>query len=137
MIIKVKRVNEAFEMVGTNERGDKVNLDAATKIGGGDSAFRPMQLLLVGLASCSAIDILNILYKQKQEVQSFEIEVEADRTSEIPSIFENIRVMIKISGAISEIKLEKAIRLTTTKYCSVYKILQPTTSLTYDYELKN
>lgn len=137
MKINVERINEAFEMVGTNERGDKVNLDAATKIGGGDSAFRPMQLLLVGLASCSAIDILNILYKQKQEVQSFEIEVEADRTSEIPSIFENIRVMIKISGAISEIKLEKAIRLTITKYCSVYKILQPTTSLTYDYELKN
>ena len=135
MKIKVNRVNDAFEMVGTNEGGSEVNLDAATKIGGGDSAFRPMQLLLVSLASCSAIDILNILYKQKQDVRSFEVEVEGERTDDIPSIFNNIRVLIKASGSITDIKLEKAIGLTTTKYCSVYKILQPTASITYDYEL--
>lgn len=136
MKIKVERVNDAFQMVGINENGNQVALDASTSIGGGDSAFRPMQMLLVGLASCSAIDILNILYKQKQEVLSFEVEVEGDRTEEIPSIFKNIRVLIKVSGGLSQKKLEKAIHLTKEKYCSVYQILNASATINYDYELK-
>ena len=136
MKIKVERINDAFQLVGINENGNQVAIDASTNVGGGDTAFRPMQLLLVGLASCSAIDILNILYKQKQEVRSFEVEVEGDRTDDIPSIFQDIRVLIKASGSLSALKLEKAIRLTKEKYCSVYHILEASASINYDYELK-
>ena len=136
MKINLKRVDDAFKMVGTNELGEKVSLDAAKSIGGTDSAFRPMQLLLVSLAGCSAIDILNILYKQKQVVNSFEVDVEGDRHPGPPTTFKNVQVHISIAGTIDEIKLQKAIDLTVDKYCSVYHILKLSATISYTYAIQ-
>ena len=133
MKINLKRVDDAFEMIGTNEIGSTVHLDAAASIGGGDSAFRPMQLLLVSLASCSAIDILNILYKKKQIVDDFEVDVDSERYPDPPTTFKTITVTIKVTGDIDPIKLEKAIQLTRDKYCSVYHMLKQASTITYDY----
>lgn len=135
MKISLERTNEAFEMTASNERGDVVKLDAAATIGGGDTAWRPMQLLLAGLASCSAIDILNILYKQKQEVSTFKIEVEGSRIPDPPTTFDSISLHIQVSGNVATSKLEKAIALTQEKYCSVYHQIKDSASINYSYAI--
>jgi uncharacterized OsmC-like protein len=138
MRIKLTRVNEKFEFTGSNESGNKIHLDASKSIGGNETGFRPMQLLLIGLAGCSAIDILNILYKQKQHIDHFSVDVFAERENDVtPSLFKNISLKIIISGNLSEAKLMKAIDLTRDKYCSVYHILKETSTIKYSYEIES
>ncbi len=136
MRIKLTRTNKKFEFTGSNESGDKISLDASKSIGGGESGFRPMQLLLISLAGCSAIDILNILYKQKQHIDHFSVDVFAERENDVPSLFKNINLKIIVSGTLSEVKLVKAIDLTRNKYCSVYHILKETSTIEYSYEIQ-
>ncbi len=138
MRIKLTRTNKQFEFTGSNESGDKISLDASKSIGGGESGFRPMQLLLIGLAGCSAIDILNILYKQKQHIDNFSVDVFAERENDtIPSLFKSISLKIIISGNVSDLKVSKAVALTKEKYCSVYHILKETSTIKYSYEIES
>jgi len=138
MIINVKRVNDKFGFEATNEGGFSFNMDAKSAIGGSEQGFRPMELLLIGLGGCSAIDILNILYKQKQEVKDFEMEISGDREEgKHPSLFTNIVVLVKVKGQISEDKLQRAIDLTRDKYCPVYHHLSKTIEITYKYSVED
>ena len=137
MRIELTRVNKKFQFAGSNESGEKIVLDASKNIGGGETGFRPMQLLLISLAGCSAIDILNLLYKQKQIIDRFSIEVDAQRDSDVtPSLFENIALKIRVGGKVSDSKLSKAVALTKEKYCSVYHILKETSTIKYSYEIE-
>lgn len=102
-----------------------------------EKTFRPMELLLASLSSCSAIDILGILKKQRQIVTDFSITTNGDRADATPSIFTNITVAISISGEIDEKKLAKAIELTKEKYCSVYHILSQSANIIYQYKINS
>lgn len=97
--------------------------------------FRPMELILTGLASCSAIDIENILRKQKIEFKDFRIEIFGTRADAIPAVFTKIDLQISISGIIPEKKLKRAIELTTEKYCSVYRMLQNEVDISYSFSI--
>jgi putative redox protein len=107
-------------------------MDASREAGGEESGFRPMQLLLTALGGCSTIDILLILKKQKQSIESFEVEVNGDREKvDEYSLFRNIELHFKISGEVDRSKAEKAIQLSLDKYCSVAKTLEPTAKITH------
>jgi uncharacterized OsmC-like protein len=95
-----------------------------------------MELLLASLSSCSAIDILNILKKQRQKVVDFEIITNGTRKDATPATFENIELNILIKGDIDEQKLTKAIVLTKEKYCSVYQILSKSATINYTYKIE-
>lgn len=132
MKLILKREGEKFNLTATNALGYQVFLDASHSIGGGKYAFRPMELLPAGIAGCGAGDILNILYKQKQFIETFEIDVDAGRyTNHTPSVFENITLNILAKGMVSENKLSRAISLTRDKYCSLYHTLKHTSTITY------
>ena len=136
MKINLKRQNDYFHFIAENESGAQLHLDASPSIGGQNKGFRPMESLLAGLAGCSAIDIINILKKQRQQIEDFNIEVEADRKKDsIPSLFNTIDLKIIIRGEVSEKRLQKAIKVTKEKYCSVYHILKETATINYSYEL--
>jgi uncharacterized OsmC-like protein len=136
MKITLDRQNDFYHFQAQNESGATLELDASPAIGGQNKGFRPMESLLAGLGGCSAIDIISILKKQRQIIEDFKIEIEADRSSETtPSIFKNIQVKIIITGNVDEKKLQKAIDLTVDKYCSVYHILKETAAIKYSYEL--
>ncbi len=136
MKIRIKRTDQAFQMEAENEEGHKMTMDAAQDLGGHDSGFRPMQLLLTALGGCTSIDVLLILKKQKQEITFFEIEVEGDREQiKDYSLFRNIVLHFKISGKTNLEKVEKAIILSLEKYCSVAKTLEPTAKITYKITL--
>lgn len=137
MKIELKRLNENVHFIAKGTSDVKVNIDGSPEIGGGNKGARPMELLLMGLGGCSAIDIIGILKKQRQEISEFDIIIEAERQKDqIPSLFEWIKVCYKLKGKIDEEKLKRAIDLSVEKYCSVSAILSKTTSIDYTYELE-
>src|ERR1051325_1290411 len=79
--VKLKRVNDAYHFEASNQDSVKINIDASTDVGGQNKGFRPMQLMLAAVGGCSAIDIITILKKQRQEIESFNIEVTGERES--------------------------------------------------------
>lgn len=132
MQLKMKRVNNAFHFQTENESGQILNMDASPEIGGENAGLRPMQVLASSLAGCSAIDILNILYKQKQAVEDFTVNIEAKRADTIPAIFTNIHLKINIKGKVDLQKAERAAQLSFEKYCSVSKMLEGNCEITYE-----
>lgn len=99
-------------------------------------AIRPMELLLMGLASCSSVDIVKILKKQKQTIVYYRVEVDAKRQENlVPSLFETITLKFIFEGDISPLKIERAVSLSVEKYCSVSKILEETAQINYKIEL--
>jgi putative redox protein len=119
-------------MEASNEEGNKIVMDGAESIGGHNQGFRPMQLILAAVGGCSAIDIILILKKQKQIIESFEIEVEGQREKiEEYSLFRDIVLHFKIKGKVDFEKADRAIKLSLDKYCSVSKTLEPTAKINY------
>lgn len=137
MKIKLHREEGLFNLLHTNERGFTITTDASPNIGGDNNGFRPMELLLSGLASCSAIDIINILNKQKQTISDFSVDISGDRADGTPSPFKKIDVHFDISGEVDENKLVRAIDLTKDKYCSVRFSLHPDIVINYTYTLRS
>jgi putative redox protein len=137
MQVKIQRLNDAFHLVATNEQANKVEMDASPDIGGKNLGFRPMQMLLAGIGGCSAIDIIDILRKQRQIVDDFEIVVDGERVqNQIPAVFEKIHLHFIITGKVEPEKAERAIKLSMEKYCSVTRMLEKTAQITHSFELK-
>lgn len=134
-MIKLTRVDDAFRLKVTNERGDITYTDGSAAIGAGEDGFRPMEMLLVSLAGCSAIDIINVLKKQRQKIDDFSMEIDGDKKEGTPSPYTAIRVKFLLKGEIKPEKMDKAIELTRTKYCSVYFSLHPEIDISFDYEI--
>jgi putative redox protein len=137
MKINLKRLNDACHMVASNEDGNEIHIDGAPKVGGEGKGFRPMQLLASGAASCSSIDLISILKKQRQNLLDLEVMVDAVREEDkIPSLFQTIHLHYILKGKLEKSKVEKALELSLEKYCSVVKILEKTAKISYTYEIK-
>ena len=138
MTIHFERQNKAVYLIAKNDDGHQVHLDGSETIGGEGKGFRPMQMLLVGLGACTSMDVISVLNKQKQEMDSYHVDVQGLRTSEgIPAVFEHIHVLFKVNGSVLEAKLARAIFLSMTKYCSVTRMLEGTVKITSTYILNN
>lgn len=131
MQIKLQQDGNSFHFVAQNEQNNQVNIDASPAIGGKNMGARPMELLIMGLGGCSAIDVISILKKQKIEVEGMQIEIEAEREPDaIPSLFQKIHVVFIFKGSIDEAKAQRAVALSMDKYCSVAKTLEKTATIT-------
>lgn len=138
MKIVLKRENQAYHLQARNEDGNIIDIDGAHAIGGQNKGFRPMQLLAAGAGSCSTIDIISILQKQRQPLDDIEVVVDAEREADaVPSLFTRIHLHFVLSGKLEEDKVKKAILLSLEKYCSVVKILEKTAIITHSFTIKN
>ena len=136
MQVTIKRINDGFGFEAENETGKKITMDANAAFGGNNLGFTPMQLLVAAIGGCSSIDIVNILKKQKQNIKSFEIKVDANREQgKEPSLFTNIHVSYFLTGEIDLDKAKHAADLSIEKYCSVAKILEKTATITYSVKV--
>lgn len=136
MRVDLQRKNDRFHYEATNEQNVTVQIDGAPDIGGADLGARPMQLLLMGLGGCAAIDIGLILQKQKLVIDDVRMTINADRQKDAtPSLFEKIHVDIFIDGDLPAAKVKRAVDLSLTKYCSVSKTLEQTADITYTIHL--
>ena len=129
MKIHLKRLNDNYHFETTNERGDVVQLD--NKSEPNPQGASPMELLLMGIAGCSGIDIVMILKKQQLEMTNLEMDVEGFRVDgAVPNVFTKIHLKITIDGEIPENKAKRAVDLSLEKYCSVAKMLEKTAEIT-------
>jgi len=132
MKVTLNRVNDAFHFKLKNERGHVVDVDSRAEFGGSDLGASPMELVLMGVAGCSAIDMISILKKQRQEITSFNAEVEGERVQVGEATpFKNIYLVFSLEGDIKEDKAAKAAQLSFDKYCSVSKTVEPTATIHY------
>ncbi len=129
MKIHLKRLNNNYHFETINERGDVVHLD--NKSEPNPQGASPMELLLMGIAGCSSIDIVMILKKQQLEMTNLEMDVEGFRVDgAVPNVFKRIHLKIIIDGDIPENKAQRAVDLSLEKYCSVAKMLEKTAEIT-------
>jgi putative redox protein len=121
-----------YKFKAKSGNGYAFDIGASKSIGGDESGFRPMELVLAGLASCSGIDVVNILRKSRVPFTSVDIDVDGDRKEgTIPSPFTKIHIKFMIHGeGVDRVKAEKAVALSLEKYCSVSASLDPNISVT-------
>lgn len=139
MKVELVRVDDAFHFEGSGSSEVKVHTDGSPEIGGSNQGVRPMELLLMGLASCSAIDVVLILKKQRQEITDFQVSVDGDRTQEADTQrkpFTKIHLTFKLAGnQLDENKINRAIALSMEKYCSATAQLEALAEITYSAEI--
>lgn len=122
--------------VAQSASGHSVVMDGAPEIGGQNLGARPMELLMMGLGGCTAIDVVLMLQKSKQNVRDCHIEVSAERAEEVPKVFTKIHVHFKVFGTdLAEKKVERAVNLSAEKYCSASKMFEKAAEVSHSFEI--
>ncbi|MUH73090.1 OsmC family protein [Psychrosphaera haliotis] len=121
----------AFE--GKTESGHKVVLDGNNP----GTAPSPMEMVLLSAATCSAIDVVSILEKARQSVKNVEVDIDAERAETVPKVFTKIHLTFIVTGTdVSANHVERAVRLSADKYCSVAKMLEASVEISHSFEIK-
>jgi len=125
----------AFE--GSATSGFQIGLGSASETGTPNEGFRPLELLLVGLGGCTAMDVASILEKKRQPVSAFEVEIHAERAQEHPMVFTEIVVEYILTGSgIDPAAVERAVDLSVNKYCSAQAMLSKAATITHKITIK-
>lgn len=123
--VEIKRVSGEYGFEATDAQGNKVRLDNSPDSGGNNFGVRPMQTLLIALGSCSGIDVISILKKQRQQLETYHMLVEGEREQVNDfSLWKTVHVTFNLSGKIDPDKAHKACQLSIEKYCSVAETLR-------------
>ena len=122
--------------VGESGSGHSVIMDGAPDAGGRNMGFRPMEMLLLGLAGCSAFDVVMILKRGREKVTDCVVEVDADRAETDPKVFTNVRMRYVVTGkGLDTKKVERAVKLSEEKYCSASAIIGKTAQMSHTVEI--
>jgi putative redox protein len=116
--------------------GHQVAVDAGEELGGMNSAPSPMEMLLVGLAGCTGINVVMMLKKQKQDIEEYEVKIRGERTLKHPQVFTWIEIEHVFSGRnIQSEAVQRAIDLTEERYCGASTMLGETAVLTHTFRI--
>lgn len=133
---RVRRV-EGMRFAGAGWSGHEVVMDAAAESGGKDSGARPMELLLVGLAGCTGMDVVSLLRKMRVPFDGLEFNISADKSEDHPSVFTAIRMEYVVRGrGVDPEKVQKAINLSQERYCSVSAMLKKACPVEYSFRVE-
>ena len=125
-----------MSFVGESGSGHSVVLDGSPEHGGRNLGIRPMEMVLIGLGGCTAFDVVLMLQKSRQNVIDVEVSLDAERATEIPHVFTDIKAHFKVWGkGLSEKHVERAVTLSGEKYCSATRMLEKTATITYTWEI--
>lgn len=130
--------NGRLTFTGLAESGFSVPIGAEEAVGGDEDGFRPMELIATGLAGCTAMDVISILQKKRQDVTDFEVQVHAERASEHPKVFTAAVIEYHVIGRqVDEAAVRRAIELSAERYCpaqSMFKGVFPMQLSYFIYE---
>jgi putative redox protein len=116
--------------------GHSVLMDGAPEAGGQNLGPRPMELLLMGLGGCTTFDVVLILKKSRKEISDCVVEIEAKRAAVDPKVFTHIHLHFVVTGRnLNSQQVERAIHLSSEKYCSASIMLKNTVKITHDFEI--
>jgi putative redox protein len=122
---------------GNSDSGFIVPVGTDPGVGGDDDGFRPMELIAVGLAGCTGMDVISILSKKKQKVTEFAVSVHAETANEHPRVFSKIEIEYVVSGEdIDRAAVERAVELSETKYCPAQAMLSKSAKMSHKIVIK-
>ncbi|MEJ2678094.1 MAG: OsmC family protein [Gemmatimonadota bacterium] len=121
---------------GAADTGYTVPLGADPAVGGANDGFRPMELMAVSLAGCTAMDVISIVRKKRQEVTAYEVKVHAERAEEHPKVFTSAVIEYEVTGhAVDEKAVLRAIELSSTTYCPAQGMLSKVMPIQLHYAI--
>ncbi len=128
---------EGMTFVAESGSGHAVVVDASPDVGGRNLGARPMELVLMGTGTCSAIDVVHILRKARQAVTGCVVEMDSERAAEDPKVFTRITMHYIVSGkGLAATQVERAIGLSKEKYCSATAMMAHTAAVVVDFEIR-
>ena len=132
----VVRQVQGITLAGKSDSSHWVMMDGSDKFGGSNAASSPKELLLMALGGCTAMDVIPILARKKVPFSHLEVYLEANTAETHPMVYTDINIEYVVYGEdIDPADVERAIELSTTKYCSVSAMLRPTVKLTHTYRI--
>lgn len=134
----IKQVN-GLSLIGKADSNHWVPMDTVEDFGGNNAATKPMELVLLGLGGCTAMDVLSIMAKKRAPVEDFEMEIDAEQSTEHPKVFTKIRLNYVFYGDKEKIKakdVERAIELSKDVYCPVSNMLKHSVAIEHTYEVR-
>ena len=127
---------EGVSFVGESQTGHSVVIDGAPEHGGRNRGMRPMEMVLLGSAACTAFDVVLILRKARQPVADCSVEAAAERAATEPKVFTKIHLRYTIAGrGLDPKQVERAVQLSKEKYCSATIMLAKTAEISFDIEI--
>lgn len=135
MDVRIKWV-EGMMFLAESASGHAIVVDGPPEIGGRNMGIRPMEMLLLGMGSCTAVDVMQILQKSRQNVTDCVAKIAAKRVDTIPKVFSKIHVHFVITGKnLKATIVARAIKLSAEKYCSASMMLEKAVKITHDFEI--
>ncbi|MGK2914120.1 MAG: OsmC family protein [Porticoccaceae bacterium] len=133
----VKWVGDAM-FVGESGSGHAVVMDGPEDHGGRNMGMRPMEMMLLGMGGCASFDVVSILRKSRQVVQSCQAELDADRADAVPAVFTKIHIRFVVAGeGLKESQVKRAVELSAEKYCSASIMLAKAgVAVSHSYEIR-
>lgn len=116
--------------IGQASSGHSLVVDAGSE----KSANSPMELVLIGLCTCTGSDIVSILRKKREPFTKLEVLANAERAEDFPKVYTSIRLIYRVAGKVTQKAMEDAVRLSTEKYCSVSAMLEKTAKIEFVIE---
>lgn len=129
---------KGITLIGKTDSNIWITMDGPEEFGGSNAGIRPKELVLLALAGCTGSDVISILQKKRVKLEDFEIFINAETREEHPQVFTKIHIEYVFYG--NELKkedIERAIELSSTKYCSVQAMLKPAVEITHSYRIES
>jgi putative redox protein len=126
---------KGLQFIARDELGHEITLDTMKEVGGTETGFQPVDLILVSLAGCMAFDIVWVLKKKKIDLKNFDVKIEAERYSEHPKRYTKINIKFKTNNEVNKEALSRAFELSRDKYCSILATLKgPPPEIEFNFE---
>ncbi len=123
--------------VGESGSGHTVTMDGSPDVGGRNLGVRPMEMVLIGMGGCTAIDVVSMLRKQRQDVRDVVVELAAHRADDHPKVFTRVKVIYRVRGkGLNRALVERAVSLSDEKYCSATAMVRRSADVTHEVVLE-
>lgn len=117
--------------------GYSLDIGAEAEIGGAEDGMRPMEMIALGLAGCTGMDVISILEKKRQQVSAFQVKVTTERAEQHPKVWTHVLIEYFVTGKdIDPVAVERAIQLSSEKYCPAQNMLKLAVKIESRYEIK-
>ncbi len=126
---------DGFQFVAKADTGHSIVMDAGGVGTPENTAPTPVEMVIMALGSCTAIDVLNILIKKRLNIKSFEVKVGAETVDDMPKVFKEVWIKYIVHGNVTDSVLKKAIDLASEKYCSIGAMLKKSAKFNYEFEI--
>ncbi len=128
--------SKRLSFIGEADTGFSLPLGANPQVGGDNDGFRPMELIAIGIAGCTAMDVISVLQKKRQNVTAFEVQLRSQQAQDYPRVFTKIEIEYLISGDdIDETAVQHAIELSENKYCPAQAMFNQILPIKLSYKI--